>query len=493
MEHLEIKIIIILILIVIILSIIDSILEKLRKKSENKNNNSKDKKINELKYKHKVYSDAQKGPTRLYISKDETIEVNDEKKEIFNLMENSNDNFFITGKAGTGKSQLLKYFFKNTGKKAMLTAPTGISALNISGVTLHSTFGFYNLSEATDIKLSINKRELLKSIDTLIIDEISMVRVDVFNQINKILKIANKNDEPFGGKQVILFGDLFQLPPVAKKEEIQFFTDKYGGIFFFNSPAYKNSKFIFKELNEVFRQDDLEFIKVLDKIRISSFNQKDIDFLNRRYIDELPNNILKVVAKKDEANQINQQSLAKINSQEFIYKAEIKTGENKIKETDFPCDFTLKLKVGALVMMIANDKESKRWVNGTIGIISALSDTHVVVSIDSTDYQISKVPFEKLKCEYNKEIGELEYTVEASVLQYPLVLAYAITIHKSQGLTYEQVACDLKSCFAPGQAYVALSRCKNLNGLYLTEKITPNLIYTNSIVNNFYNNLKKQD
>lgn len=415
-----------------------------------------------------------------------------EKKEIYDLMENTNMNLFITGKAGTGKSYLLKYFRSNTNKRVLYTAPTGIAALNINAVTLHSAFGFTNLMDDRAIKLSSDRLTVLRLIDTLVIDEISMVRVDVFNQINKILQYANKNKMPFGGKQIILFGDLFQLPPVANKEEMEFFTQKYGGIYFFNSPVYKIANFKFKELQQVFRQTDEKFIKVLNNIREGLVDEDDINFMNSRYTAELPRRVVQVVPTKNQANYINTNSLLKINGKEYIYKALILSGEDKIKESDFSCSFELNLKVGALVMMIVNDQEHKRWVNGTLGIISKLSDDSIVVTINGIDYEISCVTFSKYKCEYDINEQKIKYIEEASVKQYPLVLAYAITIHKSQGMTYQQVACDLKQCFAPGQAYVALSRCANFDGLYLTEKLNSNSIITDNIVTNFYKNVKMQ-
>lgn len=413
-------------------------------------------------------------------------DINEEKQKIFNEMENTNNNIFITGKAGTGKSYLLKYFRENTSKKVLYTAPTGIAALNIEGVTLHTAFGWNNLLDEHEIKISNNKKELFNSTDTIIIDEISMVRVDVFNQIDKILRYATGIDKPFGGKQMILMGDLFQLPPVANKEESEFFTDKYGGIFFFNSSAYKEGKFIFKELEEVFRQSEKVFIDILNNIREGKVTSDDINNLNKHYVPEVPRRVVQVVPKKDEANKINYENLNKIDLQEYTYLANIVIGDNNLKETDFPCDFTLKLKVGALVMMITNDQEHRRWVNGTLGIVSKLDINSVTVTINGTDFEISPVPFNKYKCEYDRNEKKLKYIVESSVNQYPLILAYAITIHKSQGMTYQQIACNLESCFAPGQAYVALSRCANFDKLYLTKKVDPRSIITDNIVTNFY-------
>lgn len=414
------------------------------------------------------------------------IKLSDEQKVIYDIMENTNNNMFITGKAGTGKSYLLKFFRRNTKKNTLYTAPTGIAALNINGVTLHSAFGFTNLIEKNDIKLSINQKELFKNLDTLIIDEISMVRVDILQQVDKILRIANDNTMPFGGKQVILFGDLFQLPPVADKETTQYLTNKYGNIFFFNSYAFKNGKFLFKELNEIHRQTDKQFIQILNNIREGKISEEEISILNTHYTDQVPRRVIQIVPKKNISNQINTNNLAIINSREYTYNAEITQGEEYVKETDYQCDFELKLKVGALVMMIANDIEHKRWVNGTVGIISGLTPYSIKVTIDGIEYEVNRYNFIKYKCTYNREKQKLEYEIESCVKQFPIILAYAITIHKSQGMTYQQIACDLKECFAPGQSYVALSRCANFDKLYLTNKIDGNSILVNDTVVEFY-------
>lgn len=419
-------------------------------------------------------------------NKEQEIVLSKEQSEIFKKMEHTNENMFITGKAGTGKSYVLKYFKNKTQKKVLYTAPTGIAALNIEGVTLHSAFGYKNLTEDANIILSNNMRELFSKLDTVVIDEISMVRVDVFNQINKILQEANNNKEIFGGKQVILFGDLFQLPPVADREECAYFSDKYGGEFFFNSPPYKEGNFKFYELTEIFRQNNKKFKEILNNIRVGNIIEEDLQSLNEHVVSEVPRRVIEIVPKKNEANAINIYNLNKLDTEKFTYKADIVADNGKLKETDFTCEFNLELKLGAMIMMITNDQEHKRWVNGTLGIVSYLSPTKIKVTINGSEYEISPIPFNKYKCIYNRQEKKLEYIIESSVVQYPLILAYAITIHKSQGMTYQSIACNLDGCFASGQAYVALSRCANYDALYLTSKVKPTSIIANNEVINFY-------
>jgi len=417
----------------------------------------------------------------------------DEKKEIFNIMENTSNNLFVTGKAGTGKSYLLKHFKINTNKKVLFTAPTGVAALNIGGVTIHSAFGFNNLKDGAQIRLSDEKKKCLTEIDTLVIDEISMVRVDVFNQIDLILKKVNDNNQPFGGKQIIVFGDVFQLPPVTDSSAKTALLKKYGGIFFFNSPAYANGIFFFRELNKIYRQDENEtvFKNILNNIREGKIHSSDIKELNKHYYETPPEGTPQIVCKRETVNIINNENLSKLRGKEYVYEAEItSTDEKPIAENDFPCPSSLKLKAGALVMMVANDNEYHRWVNGTIGVVRSLSNNQINVAIEGKEYSIAKTKFAKTEC-YIFE-GELRYKEIASMTQFPLVLAYAVTIHKSQGKTYNRIACDLNGCFAPGQAYVALSRCSNFKQLYLLSKIESEMIMTDKEIVAFYEHEKNK-
>ncbi len=422
------------------------------------------------------------------------VELSEEQKALYDLMENTRKNMFITGKAGTGKSYLLKYFKEHTKKDVLYTAPTGIAAINIGAVTIHSAFGFDNLKDGTNFfKLSYEKIDILRNLEVLIIDEISMVRVDVLEQINKILKYYNRTDKPFGGKQVIVFGDIFQLPPVVKtKEEKACFSDKYGDVYFFNSNAYCNGDFEIKELRKIYRQTNRTFIDILNKIREGVLPKEYENILNQRYVTKAPDGIVQLVTKNQIREEINKNNLEKINTKEYCYNAEISYNsdikcKSKVDPNQYMCDFELKLKVGAHIMMISNDTQYKRWVNGTFGIISELGNNSIKVLIAGNEYTIEKQEFIKYKCYYNKEKKKLSYIWETCVKQFPVILAYAVTIHKSQGMTYQEMVCNLEGCFASGQAYVALSRCVSLDTIYLVHKICRKDVFTNSSIKNFYN------
>lgn len=429
--------------------------------------------------------------------KKELSVLDSEQEYARSQIENSNKNFFITGKAGTGKSFLLDVFRRTTSKKHIVLAPTGIAALNVKGATLHSTFGYHNLVNldvdsisSTTIRIKSEKRMMLKEVSTIIIDEISMVRADTFDKIDKILRVINHNELPFGGKQVLLFGDLFQLPPVTKNQEYEYLYDRYGGEYFFCSDAYKQSGFKFIELTINHRQkEDSEFFTLLNRVRDGSLNAHDIELLNSRVVKDMSvyDRYTTLLPTKAEAEKLNQYHIDQLDSEEYIYQAKIEydkyPGHTKKLDSVFPISSTLRLKKGALVMMVANDSEH-RWVNGTLGIINALSEKGISVAINKRVYDI--YPQDFLEQEILYENGKLVYEDVLKVSQYPLVLAYAITIHKSQGQTYQNIVCDIDKCFANGQAYVALSRCSSLNGLHLKQRITAASVRVDKRVVEFY-------
>lgn len=456
------------------------------------------------------YKNIEEDSGRLNV-KDHHIEVTDDmgEKDIkklldeeqllaFKEMEYSTDNFFITGKAGTGKSYLLNAFRTATEKKNIILAPTGIAALHVNGATLHSTFGFDNLVNLDidlfsydTIKMRSDKKEILKEVSTIIIDEISMVRSDIFEKMDRILKIINRSEKPFGGKQIILFGDLFQLPPVVtKKEESKYLVDKFGGVHFFCTDAYKKGNFRFIELTINHRQkEDEEYFSLLNRIRIGKTTADDIEMLNSRVVrdNSIFDRFTTLLPTKNEVEKLNQYHLDQLNSDGFTYQAKIllnkKNNQNVNLEFSFPIVNVLYLKKGALVMMVSNDPEH-RWVNGTLGIVSELSKDKIAVAIDKRTYYVNPCEFTEQEVSY--EDGSIIYEDVLKVMQYPIVPAYAITIHKSQGQTYQNIVCDIDRCFANGQAYVALSRCASLKGLYIKKEISGASILVDRCVLDFY-------
>ena len=429
--------------------------------------------------------------------------LDEEQKAAFRAMENTNENFFITGKAGTGKSFLLRMFERGTSKKVLKLAPTGVAALNIGGATIHSVFGFNNL-EQTDIddisertvSLSSSTQVVLREIETIIIDEISMVNADIFEKISEILKQVAKSNKPFGGKQMLIFGDVFQLPPVVGREEEKRLKNRFGGVFFFDSAAYRDGKFNFIELKINHRQEgDHRFFEVLNHVREGNLTDEDLDLVNQRVVKDPDalRRIVRLYPKRKDAERVNSEELDKIPAREHSFEAVIDINKLRDKVIDiekyFQVSAVLKLKKGALVMLTKNDA-GKRWVNGTLGIVSRIEDGHVFVTINDMEHEVTPEAFEQREPVY--EDGEISYRVVLRVVQFPILLAYAITIHKSQGSTYKRIACDPYDCFAPGQAYVALSRCESLSGLHLLKALSPEKIKVDFHVKEFYLEQSKQ-
>lgn len=440
--------------------------------------------------------------------------LDDQQAEIYKQML-SGKNMFITGKAGTGKSFLLRYYKTHTHNEALYAAPTGIAARNIEGSTLHSLFGFDNLlyGKLSVPSLSDKQINLFRKIDTLVIDEISMVSSGTFERLDEILQFARDNSLPFGGVQIILFGDLFQLPPVEKSKEVAAAqTNRFGGLLFFNSYAYKNGEFSFYELTEPHRQEnDKPFLSILDSIRLGNVTKGIIDQLNERYYQHLgiknfqdycfSKRIVQLVPTNKQAIEITEKALSKITMEKlYVYKAININIDNEIYDSvltfykDVQAPEELRLKVGALIMMIKNDNSGyDRWANGTMGVVAALDVNSVSVAINKIVYQLSRESFDVQKAEIDKDTKKIVYRTVGSMEQFPLIPAYAITIHKAQGQTYNRLACDLSQCFTNGQAYVALSRCKTLDNLYLTSPIKTGAIKTDNNVINFYNEEKAKE
>lgn len=394
------------------------------------------------------------------------ITLSPEQQALFEIMEKSRQHLFITGRAGTGKSVLLRHFRSNTEKRSVVVAPTGIAALNVRGQTIHSMFRlapqFYQKGT-----LAKNSRacSLLKRIETLIIDEISMVRADLLDAVDERLREAHRNDIPFGGIQVIMFGDLYQLPPVVEENLLPYFERTYGGVHFFNASAWGQTEFKIYELSQIFRQKDPVFKDILNVVRDGTVTDAQVEQLNERCDVPIPTEgTLTLATTNSLVTNINQRRLDQLEGKAYEYKATI-TGE--MKKSTFPTEETIYLKVGAQVVLLQNDKD-KRWVNGTIATISSLKDGSITVHVNGIDYELDQKTWEEIRYEYDPDSHKVKEEVVSSFTQYPIRLAWAMTIHKSQGQTYESVALDLTAnTFAPGQLYVALSRCTSLEGLYL--------------------------
>jgi len=401
------------------------------------------------------------------------LDINEDFRMVLNLVENTNKNLFITGKAGTGKSTLLKLIKEISKKEFAVIAPTGIAALNIKGQTIHSFFKF-PLNLMTDQKIKkVRDTRMMDSLELLIIDEISMVRADLMDAIDRSLRLNRCIDAPFGGLQLILFGDMFQLPPVVKGRDLEsFFDDTYGGPYFFNSTVFKNCKLDIIELKKIYRQADEIFINDLNRIRERRIDGQLLGRINNTLCCNVKSNDQYVILTTTNMNVnfINEYELSKIDKEEYKYEAIVK---GKFGEDAFPTEYSLVLKAGAQIILIKNDPK-KRWVNGTIATISYLDEDYIKVKIKNREYKVNKEKWENFEYHYDEENGKIEEKVVGTFDQFPVRLAWALTIHKSQGQTFDRAIIDLSNgAFAHGQTYVALSRCRNTEGIILTRPITP--------------------
>jgi len=402
----------------------------------------------------------------------ENLIITDEFKGLINKIENSNDNMFITGKAGCGKSTLLEYFRQNTIKKYVILAFTGITAIKARGKTIHSFFKFPpRLIISKDIK-TFRDKKLLNELETILIDEASLVRADLLDAIDKSLKKNRKSKDPFGGVQIILIGDLFQLPPIVGGAERAIIEKSYKGPYFFNSKIFKKAEIKAYELTKIFRQSDEKFINLLNKIRISKIEDNDLTLINTRVQDDnfkVPKGVILLSPKNSKVDDVNNKNLELINSPQFEFNAEIK---GNFKENEYPVEKNLRLKVGTQIMLVKNDNSTpQRWVNGTIAIISKLEKYKISINIDENIYQVSKEKWDKF--EYKVTGKKIIPSVVATYTQYPIKLAWAATIHKCQGQTFKNVCIDMdEGAFTHGQTYVALSRATEINGIFLIKKIT---------------------
>lgn len=383
-------------------------------------------------------------------------------------------NLFLTGRAGTGKTTLLRKFMADAGDTAIVLAPTGVAAMNAGGQTLHSFFKFPpRLIEPTDVK-RLRTARLMKTAETIIIDEISMVRVDMLDAIDRSLKLNRGSKRPFGGVRMILAGDLHQLPPVVRGEEVKILRDRYGGSYFFNAPAFKEAEFALLALKHVFRQADPRFLALLGAMRQGRITPADQSVLqsvvSKRSAIEASETHVVLTPNNANAYRINQARLDDLPGKEKIFPANV---QGTFDEKSYPTEADLELKKGARVMLIKNDPEG-RWVNGSLCTVEGFTGKNVIVELDGKAYEIEPAAWEKYKYAIDPETKKVSREVVGTFKQMPLRLAYAVTIHKAQGLTLDKVFIDFDSgMFAHGQAYVAFSRARNLEGLEISRPLRP--------------------
>ena len=445
-------------------------------------------KINKLLNETNVLFGGPQGSGLASNSQSHDLELNDEFVGTFNLIENTNESLFITGKAGTGKSTLLKYFKENTAKNVAVLAPTGVAAVNIGGQTIHSFFKFPPRLVQKDNIRKRRKSEVIKKLDTVIIDEISMVRADLMDGIDYALRINRDEMElPFGGVQMVFFGDLFQLSPVVEKEARDILEQLYEGPYFFNANVFNDLKLRYVELNKNYRHSDAKFINLLNKIRNDTQESEDLDLLNERVRRIIPGDLNQCViltTTNNRANALNEERLAGLPDEGYEYEAVI---TKKFEESAYPTEYYLRLKEGAQVILIRNDPD-KRWVNGTIAEVAALSADAIKVSINGSIHEVPKSSWEKIEYKYNRAKDKIEEKIIGTFEQYSIKLAWAITIHKSQGQTFDNIVIDLGAgAFAHGQVYVGLSRCTSLEGIILKRPVTANDIIFDERVYGFRN------
>ncbi len=437
----------------------------------------------------------------------EKIDLNNQElQNALQLVQFTHRSLFLTGKAGTGKSTFLHYIAQTTKKKYVILAPTGIAAINVGGATLHSFFKLpfhpllpndrrYSTQQLRNtLKYNSEKIKLIRELELIIIDEISMVRADIIDFIDKILRVYSHNMRiPFGGKQLLLVGDVYQLEPVLKEEDWQLLQPYYPSKFFFDAHVFRSFQLVCIELQKVYRQRDDKFISILDHIRTSTVTNTDLSLLNQQVGQHQPMDThqlsITLSTRRDTVDYINGLHLSKLPGDATILHGSI---DGEYPENNLPTPIELEVKTGAQILFIKNDRE-KRWVNGTLGTIIGIGDEEegkiYVRTEQGEDVDVEQEVWNNVRYTYNQKEQKVEEEILGSFQQFPLRLAWAITIHKSQGLTFNQVKIDLSGgVFAGGQTYVALSRCRSLKGIALQEPVKREDIYVNQEVVRFSKN-----
>ena len=424
---------------------------------------------------------------------------NVEQQKAFDLVANTNTSFFITGKAGTGKTTFIKRIQNEIKKNFLVLAPTGIAAIAVGGQTMHSFFGFpmQAIGPYTKTMLSSERMSILRATDTIIVDEASMVRSDMVDGMDRCLRMVFSTNMPFGGKQVVFVGDLFQLPPVVKEgtADAEMLHDLYGtGLpFFYKAFVLKRMNLPKIEFQKVYRQSDADFLCILDKLRNGEVTNEDLALLNEhvRKDANFDDFAVTLTSYNSMAERINNEKLNAIEEEEFCYQADI---HNDFRKSDAPVPEFLRLKVGAQVIFCRNYPQAG-YMNGTIGKVSKLDEEHIYVTLENGyEINVSKVNWENIQGKYNSETHKMESEVVGSFTQFPVKLAWAITIHKSQGMTFDKMHFDLtRGTFQAGQAYVAISRLRSLEGLTLSNPIRPHHVTQNQEVRVFANSFNDRD
>ena len=426
--------------------------------------------------------------------------MNEQLELAWQFVERTGVNVFLTGKAGTGKTTFLRQLKERSPKRMIVVAPTGVAAINAGGVTIHSFFQFplapyvpgssFNTKDER-FRFSKEKKRIIRTLDLLVIDEISMVRADLLDQIDAVLRLHKDKNRPFGGVQLLMIGDLSQLAPVVKESDWTMLREYYRTPYFFGSLALQQTQHVTIELQHVYRQTDTNFINILNEVRENRLTPGGLAMLNSRYCDEsvikkCGDGVIRLTTHNATVNSYNEQRMNELKGARYAFDATV-TGT--FPETSYPAEKTLELKKGCQVMFLKNDSQGTRYYNGKLGIITSIDDEHIRVRGLDDDIEVEVQPDVWTNARYviDKETKEIREEIEGEFRQYPLRLAWAITVHKSQGLTFDRAVIDVNAAFAAGQVYVALSRLRSLDGLMLTEQLSPYSVKTDVAVTQYMN------